>query len=608
MRRLKFIALFILCSLNLSAQVSMEVINSKIDSGYNFADYSNNLEEARRIANELRDIGHQHKLDSVLMCAYFIMGSIHYNLPTKDSALYYFEKARKTALENNDRIGEGRAIRSKGIINFELGSYNKALANFDSSLSIWYDIQDTANIIRTLLERTWLNNQAEKTSEALADYLSGLDYAIAFKDTTSQAQFYDGLSILHKKQKNYELADEYSEKCIALYALLKDDFKAAMAKGNLALSYKAQGFYEKSYAIYIENLLIYNEFNFNYGLMSCYNNMAICSNLMGEHERALEEGLAGLKISQQLGAKEAESDVMIEIGKAYMAIGNTKKALDYSLQSLSLANGLVTLEKRREAHKILSEVYKTMGDYKLALEHFKSFKQVNDSIFNINKSDLILNLQEKYETAQREKEINELKAEAEISELKRKSILIVLMIVIIAAILIINREIRRRKKAKALHAAELKLNELEKQRLADELAFKKRELTALALQIAQKNEMFKELKNDLVANDSGEQINYRQLYRKLDLEKQVDKSWEQFIQAFTETNSSFFKELTQQYPEMTKSELRLCALLKMKLSSKDIASILNISDEGIKKARYRLRKKMGMDTQDNLESAIISLN
>jgi tetratricopeptide (TPR) repeat protein len=586
----------------------MEVINSKIDSGYNFADYSNNLKEARRIVNELLEIGNEQKLDSVLMCTYFIMGSIHYNLPTKDSALYYFEKARQIALQNNDRIGEGRAIRSKGIIHFEMGSYNKALANFDSSLSIYYDIQDSANIIRTLLERTWLNNQAEKTSEALKDYLSGLDYAIAFKDTISQAQFYDGLSILHKKQKNYEVADAYSEKCIALYALLKDEFKAAMAKSNLALSYKAQGYYEKAYAIYIENLLIYDEFNFNYGLMSCYNNMAICSNLMGKYKRALEEGLTGLKISHRLGAKEAEADVSIEIGKAYLALGNTKKALDFSLQSLSLANGLVTLEKRRDAHKILSDVYMTIDDYQLALEHFKSFKLVNDSIFNINKSDLVLNLQEKYETAQREKEINELKAEAEISELKRRSIVIVLIIVIIAAILIINREIRRRKKAKALHAVELKLNELEKQRLADELAFKKRELTALALQIAQKNEMFKELKNDLVATDSEDKINYRQLYKKLDLEKQVDKSWEQFIRAFTETNASFFKELTKQYPEMTKSELRLCALLKMKLSSKDIASILNISDQGIKKARYRLRKKMGMDTQDNLESAIISLN
>jgi DNA-binding CsgD family transcriptional regulator len=61
------------------------------------------------------------------------------------------------------------------------------------------------------------------------------------------------------------------------------------------------------------------------------------------------------------------------------------------------------------------------------------------------------------------------------------------------------------------------------------------------------------------------------------------------------------------YPEITSNELRLMALLKMNLSSKEIANILNITPEGIKKARYRLRKKMNISSDESLQGQIISL-
>ncbi|MGB5236435.1 MAG: LuxR C-terminal-related transcriptional regulator, partial [Flavobacteriaceae bacterium] len=60
-------------------------------------------------------------------------------------------------------------------------------------------------------------------------------------------------------------------------------------------------------------------------------------------------------------------------------------------------------------------------------------------------------------------------------------------------------------------------------------------------------------------------------------------------------------------PEITKNELRLMALLKMNLSSKEIATILNISSEGIKKARYRLRKKLDISSEESLQEMVLSL-
>jgi len=66
--------------------------------------------------------------------------------------------------------------------------------------------------------------------------------------------------------------------------------------------------------------------------------------------------------------------------------------------------------------------------------------------------------------------------------------------------------------------------------------------------------------------------------------------------------------LVAKFGNMTKSEMRLIALLKMNLSSKDIADTLNISDEGIKKARYRLRKKPNLDSEDDLQAFLLSFS
>ena len=122
MRKLLFILLTAIVSMPLQSQVSKELIESKIDSGYYYSNYSRNLEKAKEIAAELIVIGQNQKSDNATLSAYFILGTIHYYLPTKDSALYWYSKAQNLSLILDDKRGEGRALRSKGIINIEQGN------------------------------------------------------------------------------------------------------------------------------------------------------------------------------------------------------------------------------------------------------------------------------------------------------------------------------------------------------------------------------------------------------------------------------------------------------------------------------------------------------
>lgn len=86
----------------------------------------------------------------------------------------------------------------------------------------------------------------------------------------------------------------------------------------------------------------------------------------------------------------------------------------------------------------------------------------------------------------------------------------------------------------------------------------------------------------------------------IDYSFNLDKDWEEFKLYFEDVHKDFFGQLKEQYPSLSPNELRLCALLKLNLSVKEMASLMGISPESVKMARHRLRKKLGLTSDQNL--------
>ena len=154
-----------------------------------------------------------------------------------------------------------------------------------------------------------------------------------------------------------------------------------------------------------------------------------------------------------------------------------------------------------------------------------------------------------------------------------------------------------------------KLAKKEKEKVDAELEFKKKELTTHALHLAKKNEMLESLKNKalVLRNESEEKNGYRQLIKTIDFDLKDDNNWENFANYFQQVHKGFNQSVTRRYPSVTPNELRLISLVKMNLSIKEMANILNISVAGVKKARQRLRKKMNLKTKDSLEKAVLEM-
>ncbi|CAN0580649.1 unnamed protein product [Ectocarpus sp. 12 AP-2014] len=230
---------------------------------------------------------------------------------------------------------------------------------------------------------------------------------------------------------------------------------------------------------------------------------------------------------------------------------------------------------------------------------------MHDSIFSQENSQKISALELRYKTEKSEQEIALQKQEIAFLEEKEKTArlqrigLIAGLLTTLLLFGLVYYGIRQK----------MKRNRLERERVKAELEFKKKELTSHALHLAKKNEVLEGLKQkaaELKQTDGGGKA-YQELIKTINFDQQDDKVWENFTRYFEAVHKDFEKEAISRFPDITKNELRLMALIKMNLSSKEIANILNISAVGVKKARNRLRKKMQLTPEDSLESKILSI-
>jgi FixJ family two-component response regulator len=131
------------------------------------------------------------------------------------------------------------------------------------------------------------------------------------------------------------------------------------------------------------------------------------------------------------------------------------------------------------------------------------------------------------------------------------------------------------------------------------------------MHLVQKGEILLQLKSDLnqllksASQENKKKI--QQISRVIEADIRLDNNWEQFELYFDQVHENFFKRLRKRFPELTPKDQKLCAYLRMNLSTKEIAPLLNISVRGVEISRYRLRKKLSLDSEMNLVGFIMDI-
>ena len=163
---------------------------------------------------------------------------------------------------------------------------------------------------------------------------------------------------------------------------------------------------------------------------------------------------------------------------------------------------------------------------------------------------------------------------------------------------------------KEIEKREQQIIALENEKLESELTVKSKELAVSTMTIIKKNEILVTIKEEVIVqkNALGSQYPnkyYDKLIRLLDENLSSEDDWAIFQTNFDRIHENFFRNLHTQFPDLTSNDLRFCAYLRLNLSSKDIAHLMNITLKGVEVGRYRVRKKIGIPSTKSLTEYMI---
>ena len=152
----------------------------------------------------------------------------------------------------------------------------------------------------------------------------------------------------------------------------------------------------------------------------------------------------------------------------------------------------------------------------------------------------------------------------------------------------------------------LKLQEYEKHILEIEIQNKAYEVAGKSLSIAKQSEMFDNIQRILESETEANQIKAK-IKKSIKINSLNKNEWESFEHNLIQSNEEFVHKLSNKYPILTSKDIKLCIYLKMNLSSKEIAPLMNISFRGVELHRYRLRKKLDLNPDESLSKFMINV-
>jgi len=572
-------------------------------------------EEALAIAQKLRFGKGITSAMQHLSSAYSQKGDYKQSL---DLRLQLLEKYKKTG----DAFNIGRTLYFIGNNYQSTSNYPKALDYYFNSVKWQEKTNDQKGIAETLFQVALVYQDQKNDTLALKYLGNSLSAYENLNDYSGMAIVATSMGNIYQDQKNYIKALPYLEKALEASKKINDpeaNHAIATALLNLSSVYKDSLNFEKALSYNAEVLKIaYKDNDPFIEALSLENSGSIYLN-MNKLQESNNYFLKALEKYCEAGEKNGITSIQNSLAENYLQLNDLKNAEQYASSALEMTNNEAGLQlEARDALELLIKINAAKGNYNNAFDYQQKYIALKDSLLNEEKSKEIARLEMLYETEKKEKEISLLKSEAAKEELLRYLMGGVALFIVITAFFLYNHQHVKNRKNKqlyesqqALDRAELNNARLRQGQLQKELEFKTKELTTSALNFIQKNSLMQELKDKIKEIqsklDHGLSRELNKLQHIVDHSFNLDNDWDEFRMYFEQVHHDFLGNLKKRFPDLTNKELRLCALLRLNLNVKETTSLLGISAESVKVARYRLRKKLGLVTEENLTNFLMHI-
>ncbi len=341
-----------------------------------------------------------------------------------------------------------------------------------------------------------------------------------------------------------------------------------------------------------------------------YNNLGIVHNHLGSDDIALEYFMKARSIQTKTRDLYYLVKTYNNLGRYYFLKPEADSAFKYFNLALDISTQIKSWHSAEISCDYLIMVFEDAGEYKSALKYQKLYQSISDSLLNEENIMHISDMESKYkyqkiqEELKMKQEVAIAKKEKQINKITFLAGIALLSLVIITLLAVLQRKKIQNTKLKQKHLELERENlNLENQRMETELESKNKEATSNVLYLLKKNEFITDiaLKLQHLLPNLGKEAQTL-VYRIIrELQNNTDDStWREFEIRFQEVHQSFYDNLNKHTSNLSPNERKLCAFLRLNMTTKDISGITFQSEKSIIIARSRLRKKLGLERDENL--------
>jgi len=502
-----------------------------------------------------------------------------------DSALLELKKMYDKATQQNDPLTMGTSLQRMGNICYYLGNYPQAL-----------DFHLRADKIFRELGRR----------ELLAGNLNDM-------------------GILYYYNRQIALARKQYEEALSIYRQTGNDEGLAGTYGRIGHLYEKQSKYDS--AFYFQRLALqqYNRISKKEGVAKIYENIGSIYEDLEKFDSARYYYQHAYDLYEQSREDISIIEVLNNLGDIYRKTGHYNEALVQTRKALSLAEKANDLYDAGAAYHDLGKTYNLLNQNDSAYHYLELSRRATIDIYSAENNRQTAFLNVLFDIGKKNDEIVALQHARDINIIIAIATTIVILLLLVLGWVIISRQRLKIRNAgilalqnKQMHDAQQELmqtalenKQLLENKLVQDLEIKGKELTSHTLHVIQKNQLLEDLRNRLeimVKDDKRDQKKQiQQLIQQINLNFNYDEYWTGFREIFEQVHQEFFAKLKERRDDLTYNDLRLAALIKLNLDSKDMATLLAISPDSLRVSKYRLKKKLQLEEGESLTSFINSL-
>jgi tetratricopeptide (TPR) repeat protein len=507
--------------------------------------------------------------------------------------------------------------------------FDEALVDLQQVVKTARETGDEKNEILGIINLGVLYLKFNSQEEALQYFLQALDLAQTHKREDFFNTIYNNIGIVYSTNNAHDKAIEYYQKALEISRKQENRHRMGVNLLNLGIEIRKKGNTEKALEHLHKSRHIFYAEHDTVNYSSAVGEIGDLYYHLGRYDSALVKYRSVFRLSEKVKDEYARPHFAMGLAKTYWHLN------EYDSSEMFLQNSLAGFKKIHsnegivENYTWLSSVSQSKNLADEALRYSNLSLAWKDSLLQEKTSTWISELQMKYEFGKKQKEIEFLQAQAtRQKQLWAGSIIVGAIIASLIFFILRGKNINLRQRNIILQQeqemsrltleknnaireqlekdliANEKLNELERQRLMQEIMFKDRELAAKAMHLVNKNDVFNsihtllngiELKDNPAAKTQVEKA--KKIIRGND---NADEEWNTFKLHFEEVHPGFFTQVLEEYPALSPSDLRLSAYLLIDLNSKEIANIFNISPESVRKKKQRLREKLHLEKDEDV--------